>query len=204
MPRFYPPNASIPERLLTADFLLEPLHPRHTALDHAALMDSIAMLRRWSLSSWPTDNFTLDENRADLQHHWDEHVAREAFTYTVMNPAGDRCLGCVYINPLARWTGRATTITPPEAASVPDDTAVVTFWIRQDPADPESEAVQAAERALLALLLDWLRGDSWAFQQVMIGTSAPFTRQIAQCEAAGLEQFAQLDTGQSALRLVFR
>lgn len=199
MPRFYPPDAPVPERLLTADFLLEPLHPRHTALDHAALMDSIPLLRRWSQTAWPTNDFTLDENRADLQHHWDEHIARDAFTYTVMNPAGDHCRGCVYIrsmSSLTRWVARGA-VMPPEIASVPDDSAVFTFWAR------EPEIVDNADRKLLHTMLSWLRGPEWAFQHVYASTNAAMPRQIALCEAAGLHLYTRLPRDGRADQLVY-
>ena len=200
MPRFYPPDAAVPERLLRDGFLLEPLHPRHTALDHAALMDSLDLLRRWSQTPWPTADFTLDENRSDLQHHWDEQIARVAFTYTVMDPAGDRCRGCVYIRSLeslVNWVARGEEVTLTGATSVPADSAVFTFWAR------EPEIAFDADRDLLGLMLDWLRGPEWAFQHVYASTNAAMPRQIALCEAAGLRLHTRLVRAGRADQLVY-
>ena len=122
LPRFYPPDRPVPATLLTDAFLLEPLTPVHTALDHAALMESKQFLRRWSGSPWPADDFSLADNRADLAEHDEEHRRRVAFTYTVLAPDRSRCLGCVYIKPLAALAGGLPL-------TVGVDEATVRWWV---------------------------------------------------------------------------
>ncbi|MFT7465395.1 MAG: hypothetical protein ACI9EF_003761 [Pseudohongiellaceae bacterium] len=95
-PSFEPPLA-----LDTARVHLEPLGTRHAALDFAALMGSRASLQRtlrWG--DWPRDDFTVEENSADLARHWGECVAREAYAYTVLSPDRSACVGCVYVEPV--------------------------------------------------------------------------------------------------------
>ena len=67
--RFYPEIASIPERLMTDEVLVRPLRATDAEADFEALMSSQEMLREWDQSDWPSDDFTLEENRADLAEH---------------------------------------------------------------------------------------------------------------------------------------
>ncbi len=185
MTAFYPPDRSPPEGLLTAEFRLEPLHPRHAALDYEALMVSTGMLRAWSQSPWPADDFTLDENRADLQMHWDEHVAREAFTYTVLNPAGDRCRGCVYVKPLSVWLAYAGADAA--LAELGDYEGLVTFWAR------EPGLADDLDVRLLAALRAWFR-ETWAFRRVSYGANEGHRRHLDILADAGLERRYTLTT----------
>ena len=98
--RFYPDDAPVPASLVTPEFMLKPLDASHVELDFDALMSSRPRLNLWSGNLWPRDDFTLAENLEDLEGHDVEQRAREAFTYTVLDPARQQCLGCVYINPL--------------------------------------------------------------------------------------------------------
>src|SRR5205814_962443 len=79
--------------------MLRPLRQADVAEDYEAVMSSADMLRRWSQSSWPSDEFTPEDNRKDLERHEREHAAREAFTFTVLDLGRARCLGCVYLAP---------------------------------------------------------------------------------------------------------
>src|SRR5436189_5938859 len=97
---FYPANAPVPEEKRTNRLLLRPLRATVVELDYDAVMSSAEQLRRWSQSDWPADDFTLAQNLDDLQRHEREHRERVAFTFTVLNPHGTRCLCCVYITPL--------------------------------------------------------------------------------------------------------
>src|SRR5437867_3283681 len=98
---FYPDSAPVPEEMRTRRLFLRPLRATDVELDYDAVMSSAEMLRRWSQSTWPADDFTLSENLDDLQRHEHEHKEREAFTFTILNPEGTRCLGCVYFMPLS-------------------------------------------------------------------------------------------------------
>ena len=57
-------------------------------------------LRRDGGGGWPRPDFTPEENLADLQGHEADFQARRGFTYTVLDPTGTRCLGCVYVYPV--------------------------------------------------------------------------------------------------------
>lgn len=185
---FYPPDASIPTEKRTARLFLRPLLASDATLDYDAVMSGAAMLRNWSGSIWPPDDFTIAENRADLERHEREHVARVAFTYTVLNPAGDRCLGCVYIQPV--------TADSAEACSDAGFATNVGFWVRA------SEIPNDLDRHLLTTLRGWLQTD-WAFDCVLFSVLAQETRQTALLQDAGLELQRTISTGDGHTKLIF-
>lgn len=168
MTRFYPAAAPVPVRIAGDGFILRPLTVAHVALDYAAVMDSVLMLRRWSSSPWPADDFTLDDNRADLEGHQQEHEQRVAFTYTVLDPAEASCLGCVYIMPN----------TVPELLPRDDD-ALIRFWVRQPLLGGGLDA------RLLAALRDW-RAHGFAFGRVFYHTNIDDHHQLELFARAGL------------------
>lgn len=135
-------------------------------------MSSTQMLRRWSQSDWPSDDFTLTENLADLQRHEREHEERKAFTFTVMETHRARCLGCVYIVPPWPQAGKVC-----EGASHP---AMVSFWVR------ESELAQDLDKHLLATLREWLKTE-WVFDCLAFTISQDNERQARIFQEANLE-----------------
>jgi len=170
---FYPAGVAAPQEKRTDCLYLRPLRATDVELDYEAVMSSAEMLRRWSQSDWPVDDFTLAQNLADLQRHEREHIERKAFTFTVLNPQGTQCLGCVYIVPVR-----------PEEIPLCEDAAYaadVGFWVR------ESELASALDRHLLETLRDWFQAE-WAFDRVLFTVSQQETRQATLLEAAGLEQ----------------
>ena len=178
--RFYPPDALIPGGLSTAEFRLEPLNAAHVELDYNALMTSRERLNLFSGGVWPHDGFTLTENLADLEGHDAEQRAREAFTYTVLAPSGQQCLGCVYINPLDRFLDQRSIPAAERPASLDDD-ALVSCWARA------SVVPSGLETRLVAALRDWLARD-WAFQRVTFVTCERFSEQQRAFDEAGLRE----------------
>ena len=75
---FYPANTPPPEEKRTQRLYLRPLRETDNALDYDAVMSSAEQLRRWSQSDWPADDFTSEQNRADLERHEREHRDRDA------------------------------------------------------------------------------------------------------------------------------
>jgi len=96
----------VPQSYTSVEFTFLPLTPKYTELDYGALMSSKSTLRDWSGGTWPRDDFTLDENRADLQQHWEEFESGEAYAYTILNPDETRCEGCFYADQLLRLLKR--------------------------------------------------------------------------------------------------
>ena len=127
-------------------------------------MSSRLHLRRtlhWG--DWPRDDFTLPENRADLQRHWDEFERREGYAYTVLMPDRSTCVGCVYLVPV------------PGGA---DDLAMLAYWVI------EPELAYNLDAHLFESLLAWFERD-WPFRRVAISTHAENERGHAIARAAG-------------------
>lgn len=171
----------MPESLRTDDFLIRPLLGSDTELDYVAVMESREFLRKWEQSTWPADDFTVAGNREDLERHEREHIAREAFTYTVMNLTETECLGCIYIYPTtARWLSTAEVTAIGDTAWA-DVEAVTLFWIRQ------SRLAEGLDRTLLDALRPWA-ADEWSFDGHAFLTNEQFEQQVAMLEAAGLHR----------------
>jgi RimJ/RimL family protein N-acetyltransferase len=168
--------APVPEGWRSERALLRPLHASDVAADYEAVMSSPAMLRRWSQSDWPADDFTLAENLADLQRHEREHEEGVAYTFTVLDPAERRCLGCVYLQPLrpeeSAWRAGARHAVR------------VAFWVR------ESEIAEGLDRHVVELLRDWLR-ESWSFDRAIFSASERDERQVRLLKESG---FTSLST----------
>lgn len=141
------PDFEPPRVLATARVRLEPLAPRHAELDFAALMESREHLRRtlrWG--DWPRADFTLEENRGDLERHWREFEDREGYAYTVLAPDRSRCLGCVYLVPPRDGAGRD---------------AMLAYWVSEPALATDLDA------HLLGSVLAWIERD-WPFERVAI------------------------------------
>jgi hypothetical protein len=184
---FYPLLVPIPSEKSTERIFLRPLRVTDVELDYAAVMSSAEMLRRWSGSSWPSDDFTLAENRADLERHQREHDARIAFTYTVLNPAQDQCLGCVYIQP-SEQEERAVCPT----AKFP---TTVGFWVRA------AEIQHDLDLHLFNTLRAWLASE-WQFDCILYVIRPAGTRQASIFQSAGLA-LRQTLFDKNGQRLVF-
>ncbi|MEM7330682.1 MAG: hypothetical protein AAF490_01230 [Chloroflexota bacterium] len=177
MTTFYPSPKRLPKRLETADFTITPLLPAHVGLDHAALMDSIQLLRSWSGSPWPMDDFSIEDNMKDMHWHSEEHEERIAFTFTVLNPAEAYCLGCIYIKPIVE------ALEENPKLPVQQDGALVRFWIRDLP------ELQSLNGRLLQTLQQWFMNE-WDFTTVYYHCRAEHTVQVEQFKAGGLKEVA--------------
>ena len=96
-----------PSGLSTESFLLEPLGPKHNAMDYAAWTSSVEFIHTLpgfndpdSDDPWPIP-MSLEENLSDLERHDRDFKERKGFTYTVLDPTSRDVIGCVYIYPIA-------------------------------------------------------------------------------------------------------
>ena len=100
---FVPADFDPPTSLSTERFRLEPLGPQHNEADHHAWTSSIEHVRAtpgFAESSWPPiEGMSLEKNLDDLRRHADDFEARRGFTFTVLDPADQDVIGCVYIYP---------------------------------------------------------------------------------------------------------
>lgn len=164
---FYPLPYQPPQSLKTAEFQLQPLHPKHLELDYDAVMASREMLNLWSGSSWPTPDFTLAENLADLKWHYDEHVQRKAFTYTILDQGGSYCLGCLYIRQLKELAKD----NPGKIDHVSEQEALARFWLRT------SHNAGNLNSQVLDTLINWFES-SWHFPKIYFHTRQENKAQI--------------------------
>ena len=182
---FYPPEAGVPAGLRTPEVALRMLGAADVERDYEAVVSSRETLWLRSGDSWPREGFTLAENLADLEQHEREHRARTAFTYTVSDPAGTLCLGCVYVIPLKDLI---------EGAAMPDDDetvraaarvgigahdAAVSFWVRQ------SRLGSGLDGRLFAALHAWFVAE-WQFSRVTYIANRRQERHQEIYRAAGL------------------
>jgi len=170
----FPSSGSAPRETRTDRLILRPLRASDAERDYDAVMASAAELHRWSGSEWPSNSFTLAENRADLERHEREHESGKAFTFTVLALDETRCLGCVYIVPV--W---------PEAEPLCGEAtcaACVGFWVRA------SELANDLERHLLAALREWF-GTDWPLDCVLFTNYVGDPRQGALLAETGLSRF---------------
>jgi len=182
MTAWYPEGERVPETWQTEEMLLRPLRVTDVDLDYVAVMVSQADLRQRSQGRWPTPDFPHSANLADLEMHQREHGERVAFTYTVMTPAEDLCLGCLYIKPLRPALANAGLA--PDA--VPAGAARLSFWARSD------RHGDGLDHRLLAAIRAWLAAE-WPLPLVLFEASAWDERMLAVLTAAGLTRRYELN-----------
>jgi hypothetical protein len=135
----------VPAGLTAPAFRLVALGSEHDTSDHAAWSASIAHIRAtpgFLGHDWPpVEGMSLAENHADLERHAHDFAERAGFTYTVLAPATDDALGCVYIYPSRDERHDAD----------------VRSWVRGDVPELDAE--------LHAAVSEWL-ADAWPFTAV--------------------------------------
>jgi RimJ/RimL family protein N-acetyltransferase len=175
---FYPAGDNPPDQLITDKFLLRPLRPSDVDLDYDAVMENPARLRLSGGGVWPADDFTREANLADLIVHEQEHEDGVAYTFTMMNLAQSRCLGCVYVNQLAK-AHRLTAVAEAAPVKVDDRQAIVRYWVRY------SLVGDDLDWYLVTKLIEWLNND-WHFSEVYFRAHARDQRQQELMRRAGL------------------
>ncbi|RDH82872.1 MAG: hypothetical protein DIZ80_11415 [endosymbiont of Galathealinum brachiosum] len=134
---------NVPASKTFSTYTLKKISPKYTELDYDALMSARFYIRTKLNSSWPDDDFTIDENRKGLSYDESNFNKRVFFTYTVLNSSEDKVLGCIYIKPSSNKKFDAS----------------VFIWTRQDL--PE----QKLHNLLLGDIKIWLSND-WPFKNI--------------------------------------
>ncbi len=128
----------------TPEFRVRPIKVADAEKDYEAVMESIDVIHSSLLDDrWPTQSFTLDQNRRDLGAKELKFERRQSFTYTVVSPDESRVLGCVYVN---------KGINGPDAA--------VFIWVRPSANDT------GLDSRLEAAVRDWMKR-AWPFEWVV-------------------------------------
>ncbi|MEX0428117.1 hypothetical protein AB3X52_10850 [Nocardioides sp. DS6] len=168
-----------PDRLEHELFTVMPLTPELVDLDLEAYLASPRVIATHSAGRWPVEGFTRENDLALLEQHAADHRAGRAFTYLLLDPAGKRSLGCVYLNPLRDYLVRVGAAAPTLTAYAAGRTAMVTFWIRED-RDAELSAPVAAA------VHDWLRS-AWRLVGHLFRVLSDERASVAALGALGLE-----------------
>lgn len=183
--------------LRTSEFVLRPITAHDAAMDHDALMETREHLRLWEQSSWPEDDFTVEANRADLADLEQRHAAGRAYTYTVLDPPGTECLGCVYVFPTHATFLTRATVTPLGDDAWTDVQAVVYFWARR------SRMETGLDARLLAALRTWF-AETWTLERTVFVTNEQFTQQVDLIESTDLtRRFELVEPGKAGAYLVY-
>jgi hypothetical protein len=194
---FIHPDEPVPGGLRNDEFVLRPITAADAEMDYRAVMETRRYLRLWEQSSWPADDFTVDANREDLVGLEKRHLAHRAFTYTVVDPAGTECLGCVYVFPTT-----ATFLAKSAVTAVGDDDwseveAVIYFWAR----------LSHMELGLDGRLLDALRAwfaTEWKVARAVYVTNEQFRHQVDLIDRTDLVlKFTLLEPDKPGTYLVF-
>ena len=194
MSHYYPDPLPVPDGLDSQRLRLRMLRPQHVQLDYEAVMASQQQLLRFTNGRWPRPGFTLEENLADLEMHEREHLEREAFTFTVLSPGEDRCLGCLYLTPLS-WTLDRLEIPPGVRPPVTERHGQAHFWLRPEAWELEAELLDELRR--------WFE-DAWQFETLFFVTNVDQPRQLELFERAGLELSFRLTGADGRAWFLFR
>jgi hypothetical protein len=147
---FVPEDFEPPARLIHPRFLLEPIGPEHAERDHAAWTSSIPEICATpGFEDHGTVPHTIEENVASMEGLVRDREAHNNFVYTVLDPAENDVLGCVYIYPQEEglWLRRSRW-QPPEA---PGPHARVKAWVRAG----REELLEPLNQAVAEWLRDW-------------------------------------------------
>lgn len=136
---FVPVGFDPPTSLVADEFRLEPLGPQHNEADLAAWTSSIEHIRStpgYPDGKWPPlDGMTLERNLADLRRHADHFAQRVGFTFTVLDPADNDVIGCVYLypSPSDEWDVTVQSWVRADKAALDEPLAdAVAAWIATD------------------------------------------------------------------------
>ena len=186
-----------PKELRTGEFLLRPILASDAALDYEAVMASKEYLRPWEQTGWPADDFTVEANRADVEKLERWHAAGERFTYTVLDPTGTQCLGCVYLVPTDAPMFAKKEIAAIDGARWSEYAVVVHFWVRT------SRLADGLDRRLLDALGPWL-ADDWQIAHHLIVTNEQVEQQVSLIESTDRQlKFRLTDPKESGKSLAY-
>lgn len=138
---FVPDDFQVPLSKVTDILEFRVLTIADAEADYEAVMETKERLRLVFGETWPPDNFTLEENKADLIEHEHTFKQRTAFTYTLASLSSDDLLGCIYIVPGT------------------DTDAQIIYWVR------ETAYKQGMEPIMLMHLKNWM-DSAWPFKTV--------------------------------------
>jgi hypothetical protein len=180
------PNAfEVAVRLVTTDFVLHRQRPSDNELDFEAVMTSKQMLRQWSDSEWPEDDFRLEQNAQDIADHIADHEANSDFGFSIFTPSEDRLLGSLYLNAVGPLLENYPT-DPETLANLLACDVRVEYWLR-------AGIGPAFEMRFVRAVIEWLK-DTWWFERPVFGTRKDMTSRRSLYVDLGMVELAALNS----------
>lgn len=163
-------------------FIVRPLAPSDAVLDHDAVMASREFLFHWEQDPpYPPEDFSVEDNREDVEQMARAHGEGSRYTYTVMTSGEDQVLGCIYFLANDDRMYRTAVVVSHDGTDLSTVDATVSFWVRPSTWD------DGFERVLLDAVLRWLR-DDWSLERPVVITNQHLDHQIATIESLGLRR----------------
>jgi RimJ/RimL family protein N-acetyltransferase len=178
-----PKHHPVPESLQTPNFVIRHQQPSDNAPDYEAVMDSKELLREWSDSPWPKDDFTLEQNAEDIAEHIEEHAHDLSYGFSIFTPDYSRLLGSLYLNPLEPLLEHYPA-DPQMLATLRTFDIRVEYWLRR------GTAVEL-EKAFVQEVMTWLRCDWW-FTNPVFGSRKGMTERRKLYSELGMVEVAAL------------
>jgi hypothetical protein len=178
-----PNMLEVPIRLKTADFVVHRQRTSDNGLDFDAVMSSKQILREWSDSEWPEDDFSLEQNGQDIAEHIADHEQNSDYGFSIFTPGEDRLLGSLYLNVVGQLLENYPT-DPMTLARLLEFDVRVEYWLRSG-VGPELEVrfVQA--------VIKWLE-DAWWFERPIFGSRKDMISRRSLYAELGMTEVAAL------------
>lgn len=130
-----------PKTFSSSSFHLFPTNNDFYQSDFEAVMANKEMLREWSQSTWPEDDFTPKQNFDDLAQHIEDNQTHAAYGYMIYSKDNKKCFGSLYVNPIANVPDNYKT-TADEALLIKGYHARIDCWIIEDASDLEKNIIK--------------------------------------------------------------
>lgn len=172
-------------------FCVFPTNQKYYMSDYVAVMNNREMLRIWSQSNWPEDDFTPQVNKAELGQHVEDNVNHTAYGYMLYSPDRSKCFGSLYVNPLTSVAGNYHA-SASEADLLHSNQARIDCWIIEDASDLEKE--------IIASMIQWFK-ETWKIN-VLFSARVGLDKRISIYQNLGLEMKMNLKSKTSDMTLL--
>ncbi len=184
----------VPLRLESTDFVLHRQRSSDNDLDFDAVTSSKEILREWSDSEWPEDDFSLEQNSQDIAEHVADHEQNSDYGFSIFTPNEDRLLGSLYLNAVGPLLENYPT-DPMTLARLLEFDVRVEYWLRSGVGpDLEMRFVQA--------VIKWLE-DAWWFEHPVFGSRKDMTSRRNLYAELGMTEVAALLSANGLRRFHF-
>lgn len=188
-----PQHHPIPPWPQHPSLVLQRQHLQHNQADYQAVMQSQELLRIWSDSPWPEDDFSLQQNAEDLQMHIDDFEQQQAYGFSVFS-SQQQFLGSVYLEPVAPFIDNYQADPQTKQRLALYDVRVE-YWLRQGTSS-------ALEIELVQTLNHWLK-QSWWFKAAVWGSRKGMQQRRALYQSLGFTEVAALLSNDATRRFHF-